>query len=263
MKMMLLAAAIALVGTKAPAAETLTSDEIARLPFMTAFAYAEAVDTFCLPEWHYASTALATAAITQADLQDKSYFEAEQTAEASLLQNDRSACQPAKAFVNEVSATIPEMQPKMNATLAVMEKEEARRDAVMTRRARLAQCGHVVATVKAFLEAKWSLTDDYQQELSRCIVDLAAIPEAALLLADAKTLLPQMNERMKMQSAKDGVMAEQSDADRKQIIADWCAKQTQKNRLVRGGEEISRGYFFQAFTDLAESPPAVPFRHAL
>ena len=48
MKVTLLTAAIALVGTKALAADTLTRDEIAKLPFMTAFAYAEAIDAFCL-----------------------------------------------------------------------------------------------------------------------------------------------------------------------------------------------------------------------
>ena len=80
-------------------------------------------------------------------------------AEASLLKADRSACEPAKAFVDGVTATIPEMQPKMDATLAALEKEEARRDAAQARAARIAQCGHVVATVKAFLAAKWSLAN--------------------------------------------------------------------------------------------------------
>jgi hypothetical protein len=36
---------------------------------MTALGYAEAIDAYCLRDWHYASTALAGAAITQADLQ--------------------------------------------------------------------------------------------------------------------------------------------------------------------------------------------------
>ena len=231
MKVTLLIATIALVGPKALAADTLTSDEIAKLPFVTAFAYAEAIDAFCLPEWHYASLALAAAAITQADLQDKSYVGAEQTAEASLLKTDRSACEPAKAFVDGVTATIPEMQPKMDATRAVIEKQEARRDAAQARAARIAQCGHLVATVKAFLAAKWSLPNDYAEELPRCIADLAAMPEAAALLADAKTLLPQMIERIKMQPGKDGADAEQGDVNSKQIIADWCAKQTQKTAL--------------------------------
>ena len=79
MKATLLTAAIGLGAAEALAADTLTRDEIAKLPFMTAFAYAEAIDAYCLPEWHYASTALAAAAITQADLQDKSYVGAEQT----------------------------------------------------------------------------------------------------------------------------------------------------------------------------------------
>ena len=100
MKAHMFTAVIWLGAAEAVAGELLTGDEIARLPFMTAFAYAEAIDTFCLPEWHYASTALAAAAITQADLQDKSYVGAGQTAEASLLRADRSACEPAKAFVD-------------------------------------------------------------------------------------------------------------------------------------------------------------------
>ena len=153
-------AVIWLGAAEAVAGELLTGDEIARLPFMTAFAYAEAIDTFCLPEWHYASTALATAAITQADLQDKSHVGAGQTAEASLLRADWSACEPAKAFVDGVTATLPEMQPRMDATLAAIEKEEARHDAIRAGGARIAQCGHVVATVKAFLQAKWSLAND-------------------------------------------------------------------------------------------------------
>ena len=78
---------------------------------------------------------------------------------------------------------------------------------------------------------------DYEEELPRCIADLAAMPEAKTLLAEAKTLLPQMTERIKMQSGKDGVKAEQGDVDSKQIIADWCAKQTQKTALC---EEASK-----------------------
>ena len=232
MKATLLTAAIALAGTEALAADTLTRDEIAKLPFMTALAYAEAIDAYCLPEWHYASTALAAAAITQADLQDKSYFGAEQTREASRLKADRSACEPAKAFVDRVTATIPEMQPKMDATLAALKKEEAQRDAAQARAARIAQCGHVVAMVKAFLAAKWSLANGgYEEELPRCIADLAAMPEAGALLAEAKTLLPQMTERIKVQPGKDRAVPEQSEVDPKRIIADWCAKQTEKTAL--------------------------------
>ena len=232
MKATLFTAAIALAAAEALAADTLTSDEIAKLPFMAALAYAEAIDAYCLPEWHYASTALATAAITQADLQDKSYVGAEQTREASRLRADRSACEPAKAFVDRVTATIPEMQPKMDATLASLKKEEAQRDAAQARAARIAQCGHVVATVKAFLAAKWSLADGgYEEELPRCIADLAAMPEAGALLAEAKMLLPQMTERIKAQSGKDRAVPEQSEVDPKRVIADWCAKQTEKTAL--------------------------------
>jgi hypothetical protein len=231
MKVTLLIAAIALVGTKALAADTLTRDEIAKLPFMAAFAYAEAIDAYCLPEWHYASTALAAAATTQADLQNKSFVGAEQMREASLLKSDRSACEPAKAFVDRITATIPQMQLKMDAALAALKKEEAERDAAQATTARIAQCRHVVATVSAFLAAKWSLANDYEEELPRCITDLAAMPGAGALLAEAKTLLPQMTERIKMQSGKDHTQADQGDVDSKQRIADWCARQTQKTAL--------------------------------
>ena len=95
--------------------------------------------------------------------QDKSYVGAGQTAEASLLRADWSACEPAKAFVDGVTATLPEMQPRMDATLAAIEKEEARHDAIRAGGARIAQCGHVVATVKAFLQAKWSLSNDVEK----------------------------------------------------------------------------------------------------
>ena len=232
MKATLLTAAVALAAAQALAADTLTGDEIAKLPFMAAFAYAEAVDAYCLPEWHYASTALAAAATTQADLQHKSYVGAEQTSEASLVSGDRSACTPAKAFVDRVTATIPQMQPRMDATLAALKKEEGRREAAQARAERIAQCGHVVATVKAFLEARWSLADGgYRQELPRCIAELASMPEAADLLAEAKTLLPQMAERIRMQSGEDRVEAVQGYVDQKKIIADWCARQTEKTVL--------------------------------
>src|SRR5258705_13083814 len=151
MKATLLTAAIALTFTEAHAADILTRDEIAKLPFMTALAYAEAIDAYCLRDWHYASTDLAAAAITQADLQDKSRSGVEQTREASRLKADKSACEPAKAFVDRVTATIPEMQPKMDATLIALKKERAQRDAAQARVARIAQCGHVVAVVKIFL----------------------------------------------------------------------------------------------------------------
>lgn len=159
MRATLLTAAIALAGAEALAAEALTREEIARLPFMTALAYAEAIDAYCLPEWHYASSALAAAAITQADLQDKSYVGAEQTREASRLRADRSICGPAQALVSRVTATIPEMQPKMDATLMALRNEEAERQVTQARAARIAQCSDVVATVKGFLAAHWPLAN--------------------------------------------------------------------------------------------------------
>jgi hypothetical protein len=230
MRATLVTAAVALAATEALAADTLTRGEIAKLPFMTAFAYAEAIDAFCLPEWHYASTDLAAAAIAQADLQDKSYVGTEETRETSLLRGDRSACEPAKSFVDKVTTTIPEMQPRMDATLAALKKEEAQRDAARARAERIAQCEHVVATVKAFLAARWSLADGgYEEELPRCIAELATMPEAENLLTEAKTLLPQMTERIKMQSGNDSV--KQGDVDPQKIIADWCDKQRVKTAL--------------------------------
>ena len=59
MRATLLTAAIALAAAEALAADMLTKDEIAKLPFMAALAYAEAIDANCLRDWHYASTALA------------------------------------------------------------------------------------------------------------------------------------------------------------------------------------------------------------
>ena len=49
MKAKLLTAAIALAATAAQAVEPLTKDEIAKLRFMTALAYAEAIDVYCFP----------------------------------------------------------------------------------------------------------------------------------------------------------------------------------------------------------------------
>ncbi len=232
MKAILFTAATALAAAEAQAADTLTRDEIAKLPFMTALAYAEAIDAYCLPEWHYASTALATAAITQADLQDGSYVGAEQTHEASRLKADRSACEPAKAFVDKVTATIPKMQPKMEATLASLKKEETLRDTAQARAARIAQCNHVVATVKAFLAAKWSLANSgHREELPRCVTDLTSMPEAGDLLAEAKMLLPQMTERHQVAVRDGSCRAGTEEADPKRVIADWCAKQTEKTAL--------------------------------
>jgi hypothetical protein len=232
MKAIWLAKVVALAATQALAEDTLTAEEVAKLPFMAAFAYAEAIDAYCLPEWHYASTALAAAAITQADLQNKSHVSAEQTLEASRLKADRSACEPAMAFVDDVTATIPEMQPKMDATLTVLENERAQRDAAEARTERIAQCDHLVATVKAFLEAKWSLSNSgYEEELTRCVADLAAMPEAGSAVDEAKALLPQVTERIKLQSPKDRTTSEQGEVDPKSIIADWCAKQTEKTAL--------------------------------
>ena len=74
-----------------------------------------------------------------------------------------------------------------------------------------------------------------EEEVPRCIADLAAMPEAGALLAEAKTLLPQMTERIKVQFGMDRAVPEQSEADPKAIIADWCAKQTQKTALCGEG----------------------------
>ena len=229
MKTILLAAVIALAADEALAADTLTRAEIAELPFMTAFAYAEAIDAYCLPEWHYAGIALAVAAMTQAELQNKPYLGAKEARDASRLRADRSACEPAKALVDRVVATIPEMQPKMDATFAALKKEEAERKTAQAGATRVAQCGHVVAMVRAFLEARWPLADGgYEEELPRCIADLAAMPEAGGLLAEAKTLLPKLLERIEAQPTRDPAVGE---ADPKRIIADWCAKQTEKTAL--------------------------------
>jgi hypothetical protein len=232
MKTALLATAVWVAAGQSLAADALSADEIAKLPFMSAFAYAEAIDAYCLPDWHYASTALAVAAITQANLQDKSYLGAEETVEATLLRRDRSACQVAKAYVDKVSATIADMQPRMETSLALHGNEEARRDARRTRAALIEQCRHVVATVKAFLVAKWPLGDGgYEEELPRCIAGLAAMPEAGSLLGEAKALLPQLTERIRLQSPKDRITAEEGEVDPQRIIADWCSRQTVKTAL--------------------------------
>jgi hypothetical protein len=82
--------------------------------------------------------------------------------------------------------------------------------------------------VKAFLAAHWSLANvSYEEELPRCVADLAAMPEAGALLAEARTLLPQI----KAKSTKDSAAPEQGEIDPKRVIADWCAKQTEKTAL--------------------------------
>ena len=232
MKRALLATAFGLAAAQLSAADALTTDEITKLPFMSAFAYAEAIDAYCLPDWHYASMALAVAAITQANLQDKSHLGAEETREAYLLRRDRSACEVAKAFVDRVSATIPEMQPRMDTSLALHGDAEAKRDTRRARAALIEQCRHVVATVKAFLAAKWPLGDGgYEEELPRCIAKLAAMPEARSVRDEAKGLLPQLTERIRLQSPKDRIKPEQGEVNSKRIIADWCTKQTEKTAL--------------------------------
>jgi hypothetical protein len=232
MKANLFAAVIALTASTADAADMMTQDEIARLPFVKALAYAEAIDAYCFPDWHYVTADLAAAAVTQAGLQDKPFVEPDQALEAaSQLKRDRSACAPAKALVDSAAASIPAMRPRMDATLAALKKAEAERNAAEARAARIAQCSYVVARVKEFLGAHWSLANGgYAEELPSCIADLAAMPEAAALLADAKTVLPEVAGSIKAQSAKDRAV-DQAEVDPKRIIADWCAKQSEKTAL--------------------------------
>ena len=232
MKANLLTAVIALAATAVHADNTLTKDEIGRLPFIRALAYAEAIDAHCFPDWHYVTADLAAAAVTQAGLQNKPLVESGQTLEAAnQLKRDHSACEPAKAFVDSVAASIPEMRPRMDTTLAALKKEEAERNAAQARAARIAQCSDVVARVKEFLAAHWSLANGgYAEELPRCIADLSAMPEAGALLTDAKTVLPQMTESIKARSAKDRAV-DQGEVDPKRVIADWCAKQSDKTVL--------------------------------
>jgi hypothetical protein len=229
----LLTAVMVLAATAAHAADTLTDDEIARLQFGKALAYAEAIDAYCFPDWHYVTADLAAAAIAELGLQNKPFVELDQTLDvASHLKSDQSACEPAKAFVKRVAATIPKIQPRMDATLAVLKKQEAQREAARTSAARIAQCSDVVARVKEFLAAHWSLANgNYADELPRCIIDLSAMPEAEALLADAKTVLPQMTESIKARSAKDSAVLEPGEVDPKRAIADWCAKQSEKTAL--------------------------------
>jgi hypothetical protein len=230
MKTLLTAAAVALAAPAALATDTLTRDEIAKLPFATALAYAEAIDAHCFPDRRYVTADLAAAAITQTGLQNKPFLQPDQTREAAgLLERDQSACGPFKAFVEKVTATIPEMQPKMDAMLAALRREKAERDAAQARAERVAQCVFVVAKVKEFLAAHWSLANgSYTEELPRCIDDLSKVPEAGALLTEAKTVLPQMMASIKAQSARDRAVLEQSDVDPKRAIADWCARQSEK-----------------------------------
>ena len=209
MKANLFTAVIAVAATAANAGDMMTKDEIAKLPFVRALAYAEAIDAYCFPDWHYVTADLAAAAVTQAGLQNKPFIESGQTlAAANQLKRDHSACEPAKAFVDSVAASIPEMRPRMDATLAALKKEEAERNAAQARAARIAQCSDIVARVKEFLAAHWSLANgSYAEELPRCIADLSAMPEAGALLTDAKTVLPQMTESIKARSAKDGAVS--------------------------------------------------------
>ena len=244
MKANLFAAVIALAASAADAADMMTKDEIARLPFVRALAYAEAIDAYCFPDWHTVTADLAAAAVTQAGLQDKPFVEPGQTLEAAdLLKRDRSACGPAKAFVDKVAATIPAMRPRMNATLAALKKAEAERNAAEARAARIAQCSDVVARVKEFLAAHWSLANGgYADELPRCIADLAAMPEAAGSADRCQDGAAEMTASIKAQSAKDGAAVEQGEVDPKRVIADWCAKQSAKTGLcdARRNEGTSR-----------------------
>lgn len=232
MKAKLLTAAIALAATAAQAVEPLTKDEIAKLRFMTALAYAEAIDVYCFPDWHYVTADLAAAAKTQAGLQNRLLVDLDQTREAtSKLKSDQSACKPAKAFVDRIAATIPAMQPRMNAALAALRRDEATRKAAQARAERIAQCSDVVARVKEFLGAHWSLSNGgYAEDLPRCIADLSEMPEAAALLSDAKAVLPEMTESIKARSGEDRPLSD-PEIDPRKPIADWCAKQSEKTAL--------------------------------
>lgn len=233
MKANLLTAAIVLAATAAHAADMLTDEEIARLQFGKALAYAQAIDVHCFPDWHYVTADLAAAAIAEAGLQKKSIVESDETQDAtSHLERDQSACEPAKAFVDRVVAAIPEIQPRMDATLAALKKQEAQREAAQASAARIAQCSDVVDRVTKFLVAHWSLANGgYAEDLPRCIADLSAMPGAGALLADAKAVLPQMTQSIEARSAKDHAVSELGDVDPKRTIADWCAKQSEKTAL--------------------------------
>src|SRR5262245_10329053 len=87
MKATLFTAVVALAAGETVAADALTRDEIEKLPFMTALAYAEAIDAYCLPVSRYASTALMVAANAQADLQNKLFVADE--LETGRLKADR------------------------------------------------------------------------------------------------------------------------------------------------------------------------------
>ena len=167
MRAKLFAAFIALTASAANAADMMTQDEIAKLPFVRALAYAEAIDAYCFPDWHYVTADLAAAAIAQAELQNKPFVEPDPALEAaSLLKRDHSACEAAKAYVNVAAASIPAMRPRMDATLAALKKAEAERNTAQARAARIAQCSDVVARVKEFLAAHWSLANGgYAEEL--------------------------------------------------------------------------------------------------
>ena len=228
MKAPLFTAVIALAAAEALAADTLTRDEIAKLPFMAALAYAEAVDAYCLPEWHYASP-LAAAAITQADLQNTSYLGSEQTREASRLKADRSACEPAKAFVNRVTATISEMQPKMDATLAALKEggSPARRGSSKGRADRAmrpCRCRGEGISGGALVTGEC--------QLRRRIAPLRRRPRR-----DARGRGPAGRGEnaaaadQRRQSTKDGAAPEQGEVDPKRVIADWCARQTERTAL--------------------------------
>ena len=75
MKANLFTAVIAVAATTANAGDMMAKDEIAKLPFIRALAYAEAIDAYCFPDWHYVTADLAAAAVTQAGLQNKPFID--------------------------------------------------------------------------------------------------------------------------------------------------------------------------------------------
>jgi endonuclease YncB( thermonuclease family) len=221
MKSALLAAALLAATSSAALAESVwpgepVGEDIRALPFVKAYAYAEAIDRFCFADREYATSDLFGMASDQAHmLQDVAVLvdaasiqaKAERTA-VDHLKRDQSACAPAMAFVDKAVASMPEMKPKMAAMRQAFEgdraareeaeakakaKTEAERETTET----IAACTLSVETATEFLaEGKSLKFTTFVESLSGCIKEIPETPATAKLLADAKAVLARVNAKI-------------------------------------------------------------------
>lgn len=130
MKKLAVVTCAAVIGSLIPAHAETVFQRMEEMPFIKAYAYAEAVDEYCFATRKFSNHELADAALLQEDETplkiDKAVTKAKQH-----LAGDQSACAPAVTFIDRTVAELPELKQQFEAMIVEKREYVARQRAIL------------------------------------------------------------------------------------------------------------------------------------